>query len=503
MSYGVTSPNVLLLHPPSVAAQKMETIVDRVLPGVDDLHLVAIDPCATQEELREAWDATKSTRVRKAVASNPNCDSKTLCMAARLYLKEVIANPSFELLNLFDEDKFVKRIYDAYTDPQLFYNSTELSRIRNTDGNRVNTARALLVSPQLRSAKILQDICATLNGAEFKRELKDVEVRNKVCGVARGNLGYFGMPCLMFLNHHGVISIPEFGKALSKSSGPGLYYTSKGQYTKFVKGQMTDYSLLYRFLYANRPFNIRDMVKSVREDPDLQSDDCLDTYAALYRDFLLHDVTRARAESSSRKKRYGWYGGRSLNDDDFSHHLSDLVWTTIAARNVPDGVDFDTLDLSAIYRDIARVGFDLDFGPYRCEIKFGNVSGTITSRSKMCEKLLALKDDRAFEFFVSSGMIWNEWYGKSESGNRESQVVDRLHLINEKRFQSGLTPLYAWSDLDYFPTVTVMQRNGIDYNLGFYRCSEEDSDGNTYPIPPGSGKIDAGVVTEMAIRGID
>jgi hypothetical protein len=48
-----------------------------------------------------------------------------------------------------------------------------------------------------------------------------------------------------------------------------------------------------------------------------------------------------------------------------------------------------------------------------------------------------------------------------------------------------------------------MQRNGIDYNLGFYRCSEEDSDGNTYPIPPGSGKIDAGVVTEMAIRGID
>jgi hypothetical protein len=57
--------------------------------------------------------------------------------------------------------------------------------------------------------------------------------------------------------------------------------------------------------------------------------------------------------------------------------------------------------------------------------------------------------------------------------------------------------------LDYFPTVTVVQRNGIDYNSVFYRCSEEDSDGNTYPTPRGSGKIDAKIVTEMAIRGID
>lgn len=484
----------------------METTTgNEILPAwetVDDLHRVAMDPDATQEQLREAWASTQSTRVRKAVASNPNCDSATMCMAARLYLKEVISNPSFELLNLFQEDKFVKRIYEAYTNPQDFYKSVQLPSIRNNNGNRISTARALLVSPDLRSSRILQDICSTLSGAEFSRELKDSSVRDNVRKVATGDLGYFGLPCLLFLAHHNVINTSELKQSLSSSTGPGLYYTSKGAYIKFVKREMTDYNLLYRFLYVNRPGNSRDIVKSVREDPSLRSDNNLDTYAALYRDFLLHDVTRRRAESVAREKRYGWGGARSLGDEDHSHHLSDLVWTTIITRNIAENSSFDGIDLSAIYRDVARVGFDRDFGPYRCEIKLGNVSDTITSRNNMCKKLLALKDDRAFEFFVTSGMIWDKWYGKSEKGNLESSVVDRLHQINERRFQSRLTPLYTSSDLEYFPTITVSQNNGIENNPGKYKCSNEDRDGNLFPSPEGSGRIDAAVITEMAVRGM-
>lgn len=502
MSSGATSLNVLLAPQPSAAVLKMETTVDKTPAGVNDLYRVAIDPCATQEQLKEAWDATKSTRVRKAVASNPNCDSGTMCMAARLYLKEVIANPSFELLNLFDEDKFVKRIYDAYSDPQLFYSSTGLSQIRNKGGDRVSTARAMLVSPQLSSAKILQDICATLNGAEFSRELKDVEVMDNVRSVAGGNLGYFGLTCLAFLNHHGVIDTDGIGKSLSMSSGPSQYYTPAGQYTKFVEEHRGNYPLIYRYLYVNRANNSRDIVKSVRKDPDLASDGRLDTYAALYRDFLLHDVTRSRAKAEYNKNRYGRSGSRRLGDDDFSHHLSDLVWTAIAARNFPSGADFNDLDLSAIYRDISRVGFDRDFGPYKCEIKFGNVDNTITGRSKMCEKLLRLGDDRAFTFFVSSEILWDEWYGKSESGNLESQVVDRLHRINEGLFKSGLEPLYRWSDLDSFPTIRVRQGNGLDHNPNCYGCFGKDAAGNARPLPPGSGLMDTSVITEMAVRGI-
>ena len=470
---------------------------------VDDLYRIATDPDATQEQLRDAWSATKSTRVRKAVASNPNCDSATMCMAARLYLKEVIANPSFELLNLFQEDKFVKRIHEAYTDPAEFYKGTQLPSIRNTNGNRVNLARALLVSPNLRSAKIVQDICAALSGAEFSRELRDPDVMSNVRAIVTGNLGYFGLSCLMFLMHHGVIDINQLNDALGRSAGPNLYYTPKGAYTKLVKNHFGDYQLLYRFMYVNRVMNVRDLIKEVRTDADLRTDDRLDTYAALFRDFLLHDVTRRRAEAAAREKRYGWNGYRSLNDEDFSHHLSDLVWTTIVCRNKPDGTCFDDLDLAAIYTDVVRVGFDRDFGPYKCEIKLGNVADTITSRSKMCEKLLALTDDNAFEFFVTSGMIWQDWYGKSDSGNLESQVVDRLHRINERKFRAGETSLlFRFSDLDYFPTISVNQRNGVAYNHNTYLLTDEGRDGKPNPVPAGSGRIEEVVVMEMAVMGV-
>lgn len=472
-------------------------------PTVDDLYKIATNPDATQEQLRYAWNSTKSTRVRKAVASNPNCDSVTMCMAARLYLKEVIANPSFELLNLFQEDKFVKRIYEAYTDPAEFYKGTQLQSIRNTNGNRINLARALLVSPNLRSAKIVQDICATLSGAEFSRELKDLNVLDNVRTIVTGNLGYFGLSCLMFLMHHRVIDIKELDNALSRSPGPTLYYTPKGAYTKFVNNQFVDYELLYRFMYVNRVMNVRDLIKEVRVNSDLRTDDRLDTYAALFRDFLMHDVVRGRAQSQERKSRYGWSSFSHLGDDDFSHHLSDLVWTTIVCRNMPEGSSFDDLDFAAIYRDVARVGFDRDFGPYKCEIKLGNVADTITSRSKMCEKLLAIADDNAFEFFVTSGMIWQDWYGKSDSGNLESQVVDRLHLINERKFRAGeSTLLFRFSDLDYFPTVSVCQRNGVAHNPATYLLTDEDRHGNKNPIPAGSGRISDYVIKQMAVKGL-
>jgi hypothetical protein len=240
----------------------------------------------------------------------------------------------------------------------------------------------------------------------------------------------------------------------------------------------------------------------VRKNPELASDFHLDAYAALYRDFLLHDVTRWRHRNSSYTKRYGWRNSSNLGSDDFSHHISDLVWTTIATRNVSSGDYFSDLDLSAIYRDIARVGFDRDFGPYKCEIRFGNISETITGKNRVCEKLLELEDDKEFAFFVSSGIVWDEWYGKTEDNSLESRVVNRLHRINENLFKSGLEPLYNCSHLDSFPVIKVRQTNGLEYNEGLYLCSEEDSKGNKRQFPVGSGLIDSVEVAEMSVRGI-
>ena len=491
---GVISPSASLLPQPSVVAPKMETPANNL--SVDDLYKVAIDPNTNQEDLRDAWNLTKSTRVRKAIASNPNCDSNTMCMAARLYLKEVIANPSFEMLKLFNEDKFVKQIYDSYTDPQTFYKDSKLHSIRNVNGNRVNTARALLVSPHLRSSKILRDICTTLSGAEFGRELKDRDVFDNVRTIVLGNLGDFSLVSLMFLMHHNLINIAEFDRALSLSSGPSQYYISKGAYVKFVSGQMTNYPLLFKFLYVNRAIGIKDITKSIKDDPDLKSDTNLDTYAALYRDFLLHDVIRGRAKLAHDKARYGWATDRNLNDDYFSSQISSLIWAAIIARNITTGLE--DVNLDGIYKDVARVGFDKDFGPYPCEIKLKKVFSKVKDRKLLCEQLLALTDDRAFEFFITSGMIWQEWHGKNKIGSFEFRVVDRINSINERNFLAGKKLLYRFSDLsDYHPVVIVAQENGSEHDPTIYEVGKEN-----YALPAGSGLIDTTLIASMAVKNI-
>jgi hypothetical protein len=498
MNSGAISPNASPPLQPIVVVRKMEATVSNPSMGVEDLYRIAIDPSSTQKQLRDAWDSTKSTRVRKAVASNPNCDSTTMCMAARLYLKEVIANPSFELLNLFNEDKFVKQIYDAYSDPQLFCKTSKLHTISNKSGNRINTSRALLTSPNLCSAKILETIWTTLSGAELSRELKDVDVKANVKKIISGNLVYFRLPLLISFRAHDLINDSQVTKALSKSPAPCQYYTPKGQYAKFVKTSVPDYQLLYRFIYVNRPSNVRDVIKSVKGDPDLQSDDCLDAYAALYRDFLAHDVIRARAQTSRNNRKYGWSNRVNLGSSDFSYYLSDLLWTVIASRNISKIQTLDDLDLSALYRDISRTGLDRDFGPYKCQIELEKVYKTITSRLGMCKKLLELEDDRAFMFFLSSGIIWREWYGKTVEGTLESQVLSRFHRINEDLFKSGLEPLCKLSYLDNFPTIKISKSNGTEYNPDYYFCDESVD----RKVPTVSGKIEPEVIAEMAVRGI-
>ena len=493
MSCGATSQSVSSVRLPSGEKGTVMAAND-----VDVLLAQAQDPTATQEKLRELWDTTKSTRVRRAVASNPNADSKTMCMAARLYIREVITNPSFELLNLFNEDKFVKQVYEAYTDPAEFYRKTQLSNIKNVNGNRINIARALLVSPNLRSAKILQDICACMGSAEFKRELKEPEVKRNVLGVFKGSRGFFGPSCLMFLLNNDVIDLSEFEKALDQQQSGTSYYTSKGAYTKFVQSNMENYRLLFRFISVNRPGNIRDLVKNVKTDKSYRTDEQLGVYANLYRDFLLYDVAKRRQVQEHRKSRYGYYGYSGPSDEDYSHHISDLIWTTIRMRNM-EGKDLDNTDFDAIYRDICAVGFDSDFGPYKCELKLGNAAGTITGRTKVCEKLMALKDDRAFEFFVTSGMVWDEWYGKGDANNLESKLVERLNRINKGRFDRNEPVLYPRSDLDYFPTITVTQRNGLDQDRDKYRFNRRE-DNEVLPLPVESGRIGMEEIVVMAVK---
>ena len=75
--------------------------------SLDTLYKEACDPSTSPSRLSEIWSETKSTKIRKAIASNLNCDPQTMKLASRLYVEEVIKNGSFQLLKTFEEDPFV------------------------------------------------------------------------------------------------------------------------------------------------------------------------------------------------------------------------------------------------------------------------------------------------------------------------------------------------------------------------------------------------------------
>ena len=463
MNSGVTSVN---------ASQPPQPVNDA--SDVEALYLEAMQPDTEPRRLQEIWWSTKSTRVRKAVASNPNCDANTMRMAARLYIKEVMNNPSFKMLNLFQEEGEIKDLYEAYSNPQTFSNSRNLHAIKSN--RRFNIARTLLVSPNLSSWIILGEICSHLNKAEFSREMKDQKVRYNVTKVAKNNLREFRLPTLLFLFQNEIIGISDLDEAL-ETTGTSEFMSSKGAYTNFITDRASEYlstgsnyNILYNFLRVHRADNIRDFIKKVKVTPELQNDAHLNLYTRLYRDFLDTEVLLKRKDRQTNKTLYGYNTWISLGDSDHSYHLSDLVWAVISTRNNMSETKLEDLDLSALYSDISSIGFHTDYGPHKCELKFPELR-FLTGRNVMCQKLLKLQSDEAFEFFMTCGILWEEWYAGGHLDNPETRVVARINQINEKRFKSGQRVHYNTTVLDYPAHIHISECNGLLYDLQKYRIN--------------------------------
>lgn len=418
----------------------------------------ASDPTSTPEQLVTVWNSTTSSRVRKAVASNPNCDTATLCMASRLYIKEVIENPSLELNTLFSEDPVVKDIYSAYTNPGEFWDKG-LTRAKV----KGPVYRALLVSPHLKNWRILQDLVRWLSSAEFIRELKDQGVKSRVRSIVKSGIDNFDISALVFFLNNGVLTVPEFCSTLDNRPR-GEFHLPKKAYCELFKTvrDKTDYPTLFKFVLASSNYSLKHLVKSFKDEEMrkyLVTDECLIDLSNLYKDLLVTEVYQSRENYS---KNPTWYWARgSFNDSKQSYYLSQLVWDIISSRNE---MAMSSLDLQSLYEDIKLAKFNTDYGPYKCRIRFKELD-LLTGRNDMCQKLLDLEDDSAFEFFMTGGFLWYEWYAKGGLDNLETRVIDRMHRINETR--GGR--YYKYSKLkDYYPSVEIKNSNGIMHKSEVY-----------------------------------
>lgn len=134
---------------------------------------LAMDESTPEEVLYSLWEQTRSIKIRKAVARNPNAGAKVLRQAARLYLEDVLENPGFSMLALFSDGHWVKTVGDVYANPEeqvhakgVFYGG------RTTDTDRDLFRWAALLSPKL-TPDVLEMTISAISAEKLGRVLKN------------------------------------------------------------------------------------------------------------------------------------------------------------------------------------------------------------------------------------------------------------------------------------------------------------------------------------------
>jgi hypothetical protein len=472
---------------------------------IEKLLAEASDTTTSADRLKELWYQTKSSRVRRAISSNPNLDKGMIQIASRLYIKEVVNNQSIELMQLFIEDVFLKRLYDAYNNPDKFFYYKRVSSFENIPrADRPCIARALLISPNLTNKDTLVSCFTQLSITEFKRELDmNPECFDRIKGMFKGGLDLPSacLSVLLDLNKIGVVTGDDFIKSLRFKMRGYSSLLPKGQYRntfnyffdKSLSGSKQDYQNLISFLLTCRPENVNDLLKIKDKVKIYLSDQSLKLLSKLYLDVLKLEVVKCRVFNMGK----AW----SLNQDTpYGYVLSDLVWDIISLRNnVTKDADVDSLDLQGLANDIKLIGFDENSGLYTqqnnlLERYYGNISSLLS----LSRKLLDL-DDKSFIYMATSGILSRTWFCRNSPGSSYAEVVDRINDLNSEAFAKNYGVLYKRSELGVSPTFFISKLHKSCAKSREYSKSPSD------PLPPGSSFMDDSFICETLkiIMGTD
>ena len=135
-----------------------------------------------EEVLTTLWYGTTSVKIRKAIASNPNASSEVLKIASRLYLEEVLENPGFQMIRMFDSDPWVGKVYEAYEDPNAFFVKYGKYHGIGINGDLYN--RAILLSKSL-TTEALNCCLAFGSKSALDRALKNKLVFDNIQAISK------------------------------------------------------------------------------------------------------------------------------------------------------------------------------------------------------------------------------------------------------------------------------------------------------------------------------
>lgn len=209
---------------------------------------VALNEEATSEELTKAWNNTKSIKVRKAIASNPNASPEVLRQAARLYIEEVLKNPGFEMMTLFGADEWVEQVHSAFTDPDAHIRKGGhyYAFGGGYGANRDVITKAMLLSKNL-THNVLDTCIRRGSLSALDRVCKDPLVKGRITAVAMSQSGAsaynkISLESMMVLFARDLITFSQLERSLStyvENSGSG----KNSMFRKFFIRAILEYSL--------------------------------------------------------------------------------------------------------------------------------------------------------------------------------------------------------------------------------------------------------------------
>lgn len=200
---------------------------------------IAEDVSSTDQDLLRAWKETTSVKVRKAVASNPNAPASVLKEASRLYIEEVLRNPGFEMLTLFDTDEWVQNIHAAYTNPHEYLRIKGYYYAFGGGTQKDIITKVLLLSSRL-DGVILESCINSGSLTAMDRVNKDPLVKSKIVNLAQsGSLkssshGGLSATSLLIMFSRGVINFEMLNNGL-KNYTENSVSIKKSTYMKFFK----------------------------------------------------------------------------------------------------------------------------------------------------------------------------------------------------------------------------------------------------------------------------
>ena len=396
-----------------------------------DLLEIAQDESTTPAQLSEVWETTLSPKVRKAIASNPNANALTLRVAARLYLEEVLDNPGFEMLKLFDDDTWVNKIGAIYENPDNW--ASGLGYYARATGQLEPFARAALLSPGLKVHSLIT-IMEFLPVSSLQRAFKYTKTRENSRRILFEGIVDFTMESVFKGYNSGLYDEEEFYQCLKQIARVGSMSCRKSTYTRSIK------KLLRQFdsgVEAAGPA-ISVILLTSRAS-------CIDWVKYIFDRKHLHLVAATLTASKKMLKGIGASSAAKTNIKVISGMITGLLW---------DPLNFEERkeNLGKFYKAICKLGLDTH--------EWGNSKytwGAVVLTNEICEHL-EKEDIKVKAFYVKNKCLGN-WFHVQKSDHK-FRIVEE---VNEWLYRKGGIENTLYTSIDLKKIISISS----DVVIGF------------------------------------